>query len=167
VSERIAGLARLLRGYAQAGFEDQALWHERDISHSSVERVALPDATILLDYMLVKTTALVEGMVVNAARMRQNIERGLGLWASSRLLLALVESGMEREAAYRIVQRAALRAADEERPFRAVAEDDPEITSRLTGEALAAAFDEAHLLRNVDAVIARLERLTEPARVRG
>jgi adenylosuccinate lyase len=167
VAERIAGLARLLRGYAQAGFEDQALWHERDISHSSVERVALPDATILLDYMLVKTAALVEGMTVNASRMRQNIERGLGLWASSRLLLALVESGLEREAAYRIVQRAALKAADEERPFRAVAEDDPEITSRLTGEALAASFDEAHLLRNVDAVIARLERLTEPARVRG
>ena len=167
VAERIAGLARLLRGYAQAGFEDQALWHERDISHSSVERVALPDATILLDYMLVKTAALVEGMTVNAAKMRQNIERGLGLWASSRLLLALVESGMEREAAYRIVQRAALRAADEERPFRSVAEDDPEITSRLTGDALAASFDEAHLLRNVDTVIARLERLTEPARVRG
>jgi adenylosuccinate lyase len=166
VAERIAGLARLLRGYAQAGFEDQALWHERDISHSSVERVALPDATILLDYMLVKITALLEGMTVNAARMRQNIERGLGLWASSRLLLALVESGMEREAAYRIVQRAALRAADEERPFRAVAEADPEITSRLMGDALAASFDEAHLLRNVDTVIARLERLTEPARVR-
>jgi adenylosuccinate lyase len=167
VAERIAGLARLLRGYAQAGFEDQALWHERDISHSSVERVALPDAMILLDYMLVKTALLVEGMTVNAARMRQNIERGLGLWASSRLLLALVESGMEREAAYRIVQRAALKAADEERPFRSVAEDDLEITSRVTGEALAASFDEAHLLRNVDAVIARLERLTEPARVRG
>jgi adenylosuccinate lyase len=167
VAERIAGLARLLRGYAQAGFEDQALWHERDISHSSVERVALPDATILLDYMLVKTTALVEGMVVNAARMRQNIERGLGLWASSRLLLALVESGMKREGAYRIVQRAALRAADEERPFRVIAEDDSEIMSRLSGDALAAAFDETHLLRNVDAVIRRLERLTEPARVRG
>jgi adenylosuccinate lyase len=167
VAERIAGLARLLRGYAQAGFEDQALWHERDISHSSVERVALPDATILLDYMFVKTAALIEGMTVNAGRMRQNIERGLGLWASSRLLLALVEAGMEREAAYRIVQRAALRAADEERPFRSVAEDDPEITSRLSSDALAASFDEGHLLRNVNAVIARLERLTEPARVRG
>jgi adenylosuccinate lyase len=117
--------------------------------------------------MLVKTTALIEGMGVNAARMRLNIERGLGLWASSRLLLALVESGMERDAAYRIVQRAALKAADEERPFRAVAEDDAEITSRLTHEALAASFDEEHLLRNVDAVIARLEWLTEGAHVRG
>ena len=167
MAERIAGLARLLRGYAQAGFEDQALWHERDISHSSVERVALPDATILLDYMLVKTTALVEGMTVSPERMRENIERGLGLWASSRLLLALVEAGMEREAAYRIVQRAALRAADERRPFRAVVEGDPDVTSHLTGEALAACFDEAHLLRNVRAVIERLDRLEVPAGVRG
>jgi adenylosuccinate lyase len=87
VSERIAGLARLLRGYAQAGFENEALWHERDISHSSAERVALPDATILLDYMLMKTTDLVAGMTVDAARMRRNIDSGLGLWASSRLLL--------------------------------------------------------------------------------
>jgi adenylosuccinate lyase len=167
VAERIAGLARLLRGYAQAGFEDQALWHERDISHSSVERVALPDATILLDYMLVKTAGLVEGMTVNAARMRQNIDRGLGLWASSRLLLALVEAGMERQVAYRIVQRDALRAADEERPFRAIVEADPDVTSRLDPDVLAASFDEAHLLRNVEAIIGRLSRLEEPARVQG
>ena len=167
VAERIAGLARLLRGYAQAGFEDQALWHERDISHSSVERVALPDATILLDYMLVKTAALVEGMAVHPERMRENIERGLGLWASSRLLTALVEAGMARDAAYRVVQRAALRAADERRAFRDVVAADPEVTSRLGGEALAACFDEAHLLRNVRAVIERLDRLEVPAGVRG
>jgi len=167
VAERIAGLARLLRGYAQAGFEDQALWHERDISHSSVERVALPDATILLDYMLVKTTALVEGMTVHPERMRENIERGLGLWASSRLLLALVEAGMEREAAYRVVQNAALRAADERRAFREIVADDPDVTSRLDGEAMAACFDEAHLLRNARAVIERLDRLEVPAGVRG
>lgn len=166
-AERIAGLARLLRGYAQAGFEDQALWHERDISHSSVERVALPDATILLDYMLVRTTALVEGMAISPERMRENIERGLGLWASSRLLLALVEAGLTRDAAYRIVQRDALRASDERRPLRAIVEADREIAARISAAALAACFDEAHLLRNVDAVIARLARLEEPAGVRG
>ena len=167
VAERIAGLARLLRGYAQAGFEDQALWHERDISHSSVERVVLPDATILLDYMLVKTAGLVEGMTVNSARMRQNIERGLGLWASSRLLLALVEAGMERQAAYRIVQRDALRAADEGRAFRSIVEADEDVTSRLDPEALAACFDEGHLLRNAQTIIGRLAHLEEPARVEG
>ncbi len=114
LSERIAGLARLLRGYAQAGFEDQPLWHERDISHSSAERVALPDATILLDYMLVRATGLVDGLVVRPERMRENIERGLGLHASSRVLLALVErGGLSREDAYGIVQRNALRAQDE------------------------------------------------------
>ena len=116
LSERIAGLARLLRGYAQTAFENQPLWHERDISHSSAERVILPDATILLDYMLAKTTGLVEGLVVRPERMRENIERGLGLHASSRVLLALVEqAGLSREEAYAIVQRNALRAADERR----------------------------------------------------
>ena len=114
LSERIAGLARLLRGYAQTAFENQPLWHERDISHSSAERVILPDATILLDYMLVKMTGLVEGLVVRAERMRENIERGLGLHAVSASSLALVErAGLSREDAYAIVQRAALRAADE------------------------------------------------------
>jgi adenylosuccinate lyase len=166
-AERIAGLARLLRGYAQAGFEDQALWHERDISHSSVERVALPDATTLLDYMLVKMTALVEGMRVDERRMRENIERGLGLWASSRLLLTLVEVGLDRDVAYRIVQRDALRAADEGRPFRALVEDDAEVTERLSADALAACFDEAYLLRNAGTVIDRLARLEAPSRVRG
>jgi adenylosuccinate lyase len=165
-AERIVGLARLLRGYAQATLEDQALWHERDISHSSVERVALPDATTLLDYMLVKMTALVDGMRVDAARMRANIEGGLGLWASSRLLLALVDAGMERATAYRIVQRAALRAADEERLFRDVVVADPEVTERLSPEALEASFDEAYLLRNVPAVMERLAGLEAPERAR-
>ncbi len=114
LSERIAGLARLLRGYAGAALEDQPLWHERDISHSSAERVILPDATILLDYMLVRMTGLVEGLVVRPERMRENIERGLGLHASSRVLVALVDDGgLPREEAYAIVQRCALRAADE------------------------------------------------------
>src|SRR5450759_3735209 len=106
--ERIAGLARLLRGYAGAALENQPLWHERDISHSSAERVLLPDATILLDYMLAKMTGLVEGLVVRPERMRENIERGFGLHASSRVLVALVEDGgLAREDAYAIVQGAA------------------------------------------------------------
>ncbi|MBA2558010.1 MAG: adenylosuccinate lyase [Chloroflexi bacterium] len=160
LSERLAGLARLLRGYAHAGLEDQALWHERDISHSSVERVALPDATILLDYMLVRFRGLVEGLVVRPERMRENIERGLGLHASGRVLLALVEEGgLSREAAYAIVQRDALRAADERRPFRELAAADADVTAVLGAEQLAQCFDEAHLLRNVPAVMERLKRI--------
>src|SRR3954451_12963728 len=119
LAERISGLARLLRGYAQTALEDQPLWHERDISHSSAERVILPDATILLDYMLVRMTTLIEGLVVRSERMRENIARGLGLHASSRVLVALVEKGgVGRDEAYAIVQRAALRAADERAPLR-------------------------------------------------
>src|SRR5215211_7569695 len=114
LSERIAGLARLLRGYAQTAFENQPLWHERDISHSSAERVILPDATIVLDYLLVRMTSLVEGLLVRSERMRDNIARGFGLHASSRVLVALVDAGgLPREEAYAIVQRASLRAADE------------------------------------------------------
>jgi adenylosuccinate lyase len=160
LSERLAGLARLLRGYALAGLEDQALWHERDISHSSVERVALPDASALLDYMLVRFTALVDGLVVRVERMRENIDRGLGLHASSRILLALVDrGGLSREAAYAIVQRDALRAADERRPFRDVLDADAEVTAVLGPAELAACFDEVHLLRNAGTVVDRLDRL--------
>jgi len=160
-AERLAGMARLLRGYAHAALEDQALWHERDISHSSVERVALPGATILLDYMLVRFTALVEGLLIRPERMRENIERGLGLWASGRVLTALVESGdLSRESAYAVVQRAALRASDERRPFRELIEADADVTGTLAADALAACFDESHLLRHVPSVIARLDRLS-------
>ncbi|MBA2254340.1 MAG: adenylosuccinate lyase [Chloroflexi bacterium] len=160
ISEQLAGLARLLRGYAQAAMENQALWHERDISHSSVERVALPDAAILLDHMLTRFTGLVDGLVIRVERMRENIERGLGLHASSRVLLALVqEGGLTRETAYAIVQRDALRAADERRPFRDVLDADGEVTAVLGPDALAACFDEGHLLRNAGAIIARLDRL--------
>ncbi|HEX9045066.1 MAG TPA: lyase family protein, partial [Candidatus Limnocylindrales bacterium] len=164
LSERIAGLARLLRGYAQAAFEDQPLWHERDISHSSAERVILPGATILLDYMLVRARGLVEGLVVRPERMRENIERGLGLHASSRVLLVLVErAGLSREEAYAIVQRAALAAADERRPLRDLLAVDPTVASRLSLEALDACFDDAAALRHVPEVIARLERLVPAA----
>ena len=131
LSERIAGLARLLRGYAHTALEDQPLWHERDISHARAERVILPDATILLDYMLVKMTGLIEGLVVRSERMRENIERGLGLHASSRVLVALVErGGLSREEAYAIVQRAALRAADERRPLRELLAVDPTVAAQ-------------------------------------
>ncbi len=157
-AERLSGLARLLRGFAVAGMEDQALWHERDISHSSVERVALPGATTLLHYMLVRFRGLVEGLVVRADRMAENIERGLGLHASSRLLTALVETGgLTREAAYAIVQGAALRAADERVPFRPLVEADPAVRDALTPDRLAAAFDDGLVLRHVATILGRLD----------
>ena len=164
LAERISGLARLLRGYAQTALEDQPLWHERDISHSSAERVILPDATTLLDYMLVRMTTLIEGLVVRSERMRENIARGLGLHASSRVLVALVEKGgVGRDEAYAIVQRAALRAADERAPMRDLLAVDPVVAQRLPLEALDACFDEATFLRNVHEVIARLDTLARPA----
>jgi adenylosuccinate lyase len=164
--ERIAGLARLLRGYASAALENQPLWHERDISHSSAERVLLPDATILLDYMLAKMTGLVEGLVVRPERMRENIERGLGLHASSRVLVALVEDGgMSREEAYAIVQRSALRAADERRPLHDLLATDASVAECLTLARLDACFDDAGFLTHVPTVIARLDAI-DPGIVR-
>jgi adenylosuccinate lyase len=160
LSERIAGLARLLRGYAMTALENQPLWHERDISHSSAERVLLPDATILLDYMLVKMTGLVEGLIVRPERMRENIERGLGLHASSHVLIALVEDGgMSREDAYAIVQRAALRAADERRPLRDLLATDPAVARLVPLARLDACFEDASFLRHVPTVMARLDAL--------
>jgi adenylosuccinate lyase len=164
-AERLVGLARLLRGFAQAAMEDQALWHERDISHSSVERVALPGATTLLHYMLVRFRGLADGMVIRPERMRENIDRGLGLHASSRLLTALVdEGGLTREDAYAIVQRNALRAADERRPLRDLAGADRDVVAALGPERLAACFDEAAYLKHVAVIIGRLDAL-EPAAV--
>jgi len=163
-SERIAGLARLLRGFALAGMEDQALWHERDISHSSVERIALPGATTLLHYMLVRFRRLVDGLVVRPERMRENVERGLGLFASSRLLTMLVEEGgLSREDAYGIVQRAALRAADERRQLRELVEADPAVTSALSEAQINACFDVSRLLIHAKTLIDRLEQLEEHA----
>jgi adenylosuccinate lyase len=160
LAERIAGLARLLRGYAGAALEDQPLWHERDISHSSAERVILPDATILLDYMLVRMTGLVGGLLVRPERMRENIERGLGLHASSRVLVALVEdAGLGREDAYAIVQGASLRAADERRPLRDLLANEPMVAARLSLARLDACFDDDAFLRHASVGIARLDRL--------
>jgi adenylosuccinate lyase len=165
-SERIAGLARLLRGFAVAGMEDQALWHERDISHSSVERVALPGATTLLHYMLVRFRRVLEGLVVRPERMRENIERGLGLFGSSRLLTMLVEDGgLSREDAYAIVQRDALRAADERRQLPEIVSADPDVASVLAPDQIAYCFDETRLLAHVGELIDRLNQLEDHAHV--
>ena len=149
LSERLCGLARLLRGYLGAGLEDVALWHERDISHSSVERVALPDAAMLTCYMLRKATGLASGLVVHPERALANLDEGsLGLVFSQSVLLALVSAGSTRDAAYRIVQRDARRAWEERRHLRAVLSEDPEVT--LDEAELDAAFDLSRTLRHVD-----------------
>jgi len=149
LSERLCGLARLLRGYLGAGLEDVALWHERDISHSSVERVALPDAALLACYVLRKATGLAAGLVVHPARALDNLTNGsFGLVFSQSVLLALVSSGLTRDQAYRIVQRDARAAWAERRPFRQVLEFDPEVS--LSPTQLDEAFDLSRMLRHVD-----------------
>ncbi len=161
LSERIVGISRILRGYAQTALENQALWHERDISHSSAERVIFPDATILLDYALQRMTRLVGGLVVHPDRMRENIERGLGLHASSRVLVALVDhGGMGREDAYAVVQRAALAAADERRPLSDLLLAEPAVMDHLGAAGLAACFDDDVHLAHVGEVIARLDAIS-------
>jgi adenylosuccinate lyase len=145
LSERLCGLSRVLRGYLQAGLEDVALWHERDISHSSVERVVLPDALQLTVYMLRKATGLASGLVLHPDRALENLTTGsLGLVFSQSVLLALVESGMSRDDAYRIVQSASRRAVEERRNFREIVQSDDAVT--LSNEALATAFDTDRLL---------------------
>ena len=149
LSERLCGLARLLRGYLGAGLEDVALWHERDISHSSVERVALPDASLLTCYILRKATGLASGLVIHADRALENLTVGsFGLVFSQSVLLALIESGLTRDEAYRIVQRDARTAWEERRPFRQVLAADPDVG--LTGEQLDDAFDLTRTLRHTD-----------------
>jgi adenylosuccinate lyase len=147
LSERLCGLARVLRGYLQAGLEDVALWHERDISHSSVERIVLPDALALTVYMLRKATGLANGLVLHPERALENLTTGsLGLVFSQSVLTALVDAGVSRDDAYRVVQAAARRASDERRSFREVIEEDDDIT--LSNDALAKAFDTDRLLTN-------------------
>jgi adenylosuccinate lyase len=168
LSERVAGLARVLRGYAGTALENQPLWHERDISHSSAERVILPDATILLDYLLQKVAGLVRDLVVRPERMRENIERGLGLHASSRVLLALVErASLSREQAYEIVQRASLAAADGRRPLRELLALEPVVARSLSLADLDACFDDAAHLTHVAEVIGRLDGLLPNGRGAG
>ena len=156
VAERICGLARVVRGHALVGLENVALWHERDISHSSAERVVIPDAFLALDYMLDRFTWLIEGLVVRTEKMRRNLESSHFLFFSQRVLLALVESGLSRDDAYRAVQRNAMRAWDEELDFRDLARADDEIASRVD---LDAVFDLDAYTRHVDTIFARLHSL--------
>ncbi|HWG38615.1 MAG TPA: adenylosuccinate lyase [Terriglobales bacterium] len=153
--EQICGLARLLRSNAQAALENVALWHERDISHSSVERVILPDSCILLDYMLAKTADVVEKLLVYPEQMLRNLALTHGLVYSGQLLLDLVESGVSREQAYRWVQRHAMETWRTGKDFRALVEADPEIRAQVAPETIAAAFDIGRHLRHADAIIAR------------
>ena len=156
LSERICGLARVVRGYAIAAFENNALWHERDISHSSAERVILPDACIAADYMLAKTTSLLEKLVVSPARMLENLNATRGLVFSGQLLLALAAGGAAREEAYAWVQRNAMRAWDEGLDFRALVSHDPDIARVLNAEQIARAFDVRTQLKNVDRIFERV-----------
>jgi adenylosuccinate lyase len=156
VAERICGLARLVRGYAGVGLENVALWHERDISHSSAERVAVPDAFLAVDYMLDRFAWLAGGLVVRPERMRANLEASGGLFFSQRLLLALIDAGLERGAAYRLVQRHAMRAWDEGLDFRHLVREDPEVAARID---LDDVFELAAFTRNADIVFARLREL--------
>jgi adenylosuccinate lyase len=155
-SEQISGLARVVRANAQVAFEDIALWHERDISHSSAERVILPDSTILADYLLAKTDSMIATLLVYPERMLKNLESTGGLVFSGQLLLDLSESGMSREDAYSLVQSHAMRAWQQDLVFRDEIARDPAITSRLTPEKLAHAFDYHRQLANVDAIFTRV-----------
>jgi adenylosuccinate lyase len=159
-AERICGLARVVRSAAHVGLENVPLWHERDISHSSAERIVIPDAFLALDYMLDRFAWLLEGLVVRADRMRRNIDASHGLFFSQRVLLALVDAGLERAEAYRLVQRSAMRASEEEGDFREVVREDAEIAGRVD---LDAVFDLTAFTRHVDTVFERLRALREEA----
>jgi adenylosuccinate lyase len=157
LSERLAGLARVLRGNLSAGLEDVALWHERDISHSSVERVILPDSSLLAYYLLVKMRGIVEGMQVHPDRMLENLDRSYGLVFSQPVLLALVDAGLARDDAYRIVQEAARTAWEQRRPLREVLEQDDRVS--VPSAVLDEAFSLDHSLRNVGLVFEALEEV--------
>ncbi len=161
-SEQISGLARVIRGNAQAALEDIALWHERDISHSSVERVIFPDSTILADYLLARTTDLIDRLLVYPERMKKNLESTGGLIFSGQLLLDLAEAGMLREDAYRLVQSHAMRAWKEDMVFRDEVRRDPAITALLSDEKLARTFDYKRQLGNVDAIFDRVLKSSLP-----
>ena len=154
-SENVSGLARLVRTNALAALENVALWHERDISHSSVERVILPDSTILVDYMLHRMTGIIDGLQVYPERMKENMERSYGLMFSQRVLLKIADKGLPRQQAYEIVQKNAMRAWRERTDFHALLAADPEVTARLAPADLAACFEPAWYLRNVDAIYRR------------
>jgi adenylosuccinate lyase len=158
LAERLCGMARLLRGYAGVGFENNALWQERDISHSSAERVVLPDSTTLAHYMLRTTSRILKRLRIDNSRMRGNLDLGGGIVYSGRVLLALIRNGMDRDAAYAVVQGAAMRAWNGEGGFRELLEDDGEVQKRL-GADLAELFAPEYALRNLEVVFARVEDL--------
>ncbi len=155
-SENVTGCARLLRGYVIPAFENVALWHERDISHSSVERVILPDATTIVHYALHRFASIIEHLRVYPEAMRRNMERTFGLYNSQRLLLKLIDTGLSREAAYDLVQPLAMRAWEEARSFHEIVSNAPEITSRLSQAEIDEAFDPAYHLRHVDRIFERV-----------
>ena len=158
-SERIAGFARLLRGYAAVAMENQALWHERDMSHSSAERIILPDATTLLHYALVSMRGIIDKMEVNREAMRRNLDAGFGLHAASRLLTALINAGAAREAAYTLVQRASSAAREKRISLYQVAVATPDIADALSAEALTAALDERAAIANCGLLVDRLKEI--------
>jgi adenylosuccinate lyase len=158
-SERIAGFARLLRGYAAVAMENQALWHERDMSHSSAERIILPDATTLLHYALVSMRGIIDKMEVNHDAMRRNLDAGFGLHAASRLLTALINAGAAREAAYTLVQRASSAAREKRISLHQIAVATPEIADALSAEALTAALDERAAIANCGLLVDRLKEI--------
>ncbi|MEK6569697.1 MAG: adenylosuccinate lyase [candidate division NC10 bacterium] len=154
--EQVSGLARLLRSYAQVGLENVPLWHERDISHSSVERVVLPDATILLDYLLVRFRGILEGLQTYPDRMRQNLELTGGLIFSEAVLLALVDKGLSRDEAYRLVQGHAMKAWESRGPFKPLLLADPEVRRHLSPAEIENCFDLGYHLRHLDEIFARV-----------
>lgn len=154
--ERVTGLARILRGYALTSIENVALWHERDISHSSTERIMFPDATLVLDYMLHIFTGVMDRLTVFPEHMRENLDRSFGLVFSQRVLLALIETGLSRQDAYAIVQRNAMRAWRERTPFLELLLADSSVTSRIAEEELRGLFDYGFYLRNIGATFERL-----------
>jgi adenylosuccinate lyase len=156
LTERLSGMARLLRGYALAGMEDQALWHERDISHSSTERIVFPDATLVLDYILTLFTGVMERLTVYPDHMQENLDRSFGLVFSQRVLLALIETGLSRQDAYKIVQRNAMIAWKDHRQFLDLLLADPEVTSRMSEPELRSLFDYNWYLTNIGATFERL-----------
>ncbi len=156
ITERLTGMARLMRGFATAAIEDVALWHERDISHSSVERVMVPDATILLDYMLQKLTGVIKGLQVYPENMQDNLDKSQGLVFSQRVLLTLVGKGLSREEAYLLVQRNAMESWKEKRSFKDLLLNDEEVKGCLSEKEIDSCFEVAHYLENIDKIFARV-----------
>ncbi len=156
ISERICGMARVVRANSLVGLENIALWHERDISHSSAERVVLPDSSIALDYMLHKATALIDGLVVYPKRMLENLKATGGLIFSGQLLLVLTQKGVARETAYEWVQRNAMKVWDEGRDFQSLVKADADISAQLSGAEIDGVFLLDTHLRNIDAIFARV-----------